>query len=235
MVHRVFTAGNLALFKEGSPFTQDLLPPVPPVSTPHSTEGGPSGGPPSLGPSGGPPSLGPSGGPPSVEPSGGPPSTGPSGAPSSTEPSGGPPSMEPSGGPPSMEPSGGPPSMGLSGGPPSMGPSGGPPSVGPSGGPKGPPLGAWDLGPSTTFTLNAGDILYIPRGMAHSATTGDEPSLHLTITIPTAEFSHGAAFGAEAASAEQQRQECTQQLHNEVIKQLSYQNLVAASQAHGKE
>ncbi|CDJ61885.1 hypothetical protein, conserved [Eimeria maxima] len=27
--------------------------------------------------------------------------------------------------------------------------------------------------------------------MAHSATTDDEPSLHLTITIPTAEFCHG--------------------------------------------
>src|SRR5207253_2896853 len=39
------------------------------------------------------------------------------------------------------------------------------------------------LGPPQEVRLEAGDLLYIPRGHAHEAFTSDQPSLHLTIGI----------------------------------------------------
>jgi hypothetical protein len=46
-----------------------------------------------------------------------------------------------------------------------------------------------DKGPSHEFTLNAGDILYLPHGWPHLAKTPSRSSLHLTLTLtePTAE------------------------------------------------
>ena len=47
--------------------------------------------------------------------------------------------------------------------------------------------GAYDHGETTdSFTLNAGDALYIPRGQMHEAVGGSEgPSLHITVGIIT--------------------------------------------------
>lgn len=46
--------------------------------------------------------------------------------------------------------------------------------------------------PVMEFTMEPHDILYIPRGYLHEAMTVDgEPSLHVTITIPTSDFCWG--------------------------------------------
>lgn len=45
--------------------------------------------------------------------------------------------------------------------------------------------------PVLEFTIEPGDILYMPRGFLHEATTGEEPSLHVTITIPTSDYCWG--------------------------------------------
>lgn len=46
--------------------------------------------------------------------------------------------------------------------------------------------------PLLEFTMEPHDFLYIPRGYLHEAETGDvEPSLHITITIPTSDFCWG--------------------------------------------
>ncbi len=37
--------------------------------------------------------------------------------------------------------------------------------------------------PAATFTLEAGDVLYVPRGFGHEASTDDVPSLHLTTAL----------------------------------------------------
>jgi ribosomal protein L16 Arg81 hydroxylase len=40
------------------------------------------------------------------------------------------------------------------------------------------------LGPPTkTITLDAGDLLYLPRGFVHDALTSDQPSMHLTLGV----------------------------------------------------
>ncbi|KFH04408.1 histone lysine demethylase JmjC NO66 [Toxoplasma gondii VAND] len=44
--------------------------------------------------------------------------------------------------------------------------------------------------PLLEFVLKEGDILYIPRGFPHAAVTTEEPSLHITLTVPTAEFAY---------------------------------------------
>eukprot|EP00658_Telonema_sp_P-2_P069942 TRINITY_DN5947_c0_g1_i3.p1 TRINITY_DN5947_c0_g1~~TRINITY_DN5947_c0_g1_i3.p1 ORF type:complete len:468 (-),score=126.60 TRINITY_DN5947_c0_g1_i3:430-1833(-) len=55
-----------------------------------------------------------------------------------------------------------------------------------------PPLRAEDLGePSISDTLEQGDVLYMPRGYLHEATTSDTTSLHITLAIPTADFAWG--------------------------------------------
>mmetsp|Transcript_67410 Transcript_67410/g.186820 ORF Transcript_67410/g.186820 Transcript_67410/m.186820 type:complete len:432 (+) Transcript_67410:50-1345(+) len=42
------------------------------------------------------------------------------------------------------------------------------------------------------FTMEPHDVLYIPRGFLHEAATGeDEPSLHITVTIPTSDYCWG--------------------------------------------
>eukprot|EP00415_Alexandrium_ostenfeldii_P000671 UN0671 len=42
------------------------------------------------------------------------------------------------------------------------------------------------------FTMEPHDVLYIPRGYLHEASTGeDEPSLHITVTVPTSDYCWG--------------------------------------------
>lgn len=41
------------------------------------------------------------------------------------------------------------------------------------------------------FTMEPGDVLYIPRGFLHQAKTSKEPSLHITITVPTSDYCWG--------------------------------------------
>lgn len=38
-------------------------------------------------------------------------------------------------------------------------------------------------GPLLEFTLNQGDLIYIPRGFVHAAECGSEPSLHITLGV----------------------------------------------------
>ncbi|PFH36361.1 histone lysine demethylase JmjC NO66 [Besnoitia besnoiti] len=44
--------------------------------------------------------------------------------------------------------------------------------------------------PLMELVLREGDVLYIPRGFPHAAETAAEPSLHLTITVPSAEYAY---------------------------------------------
>ncbi|ORV54694.1 cupin [Mycobacterium europaeum] len=44
-------------------------------------------------------------------------------------------------------------------------------------------VGTAGLTSSTDVTLQPGDVLYLPRGQVHSAETGSEPSVHLTIGL----------------------------------------------------
>ena len=41
------------------------------------------------------------------------------------------------------------------------------------------------------FIIREGDVLYIPRGFLHEASTSSEPSLHITLTVPTSDFCWG--------------------------------------------
>jgi len=45
--------------------------------------------------------------------------------------------------------------------------------------------------PVMQFTMEPQDVLYIPRGQLHEAATGDEPSLHITVTVPTSDYCWG--------------------------------------------
>lgn len=45
--------------------------------------------------------------------------------------------------------------------------------------------------PVMEFDMKAHDVLYIPRGFLHEAATGEELSLHVTITIPTSDYCWG--------------------------------------------
>jgi len=45
--------------------------------------------------------------------------------------------------------------------------------------------------PIMSFDMMPGDILYIPRGFLHEATTSSEPSLHITVTMPTSDYCWG--------------------------------------------
>jgi len=45
--------------------------------------------------------------------------------------------------------------------------------------------------PVLEFTMEPQDVLYMPRGQLHEADTGDEPSLHVTITVPTSDYCWG--------------------------------------------
>ncbi|CAE8606078.1 unnamed protein product [Polarella glacialis] len=45
--------------------------------------------------------------------------------------------------------------------------------------------------PLLEFTMEAHDVLYIPRGYLHEAATGEEASLHITFTIPTSDYCWG--------------------------------------------
>lgn len=49
--------------------------------------------------------------------------------------------------------------------------------------------------PILDFTIEAGDILFMPRGFLHEAKTGTEPSLHITITVPTSDYCWGVLLG----------------------------------------
>jgi len=41
------------------------------------------------------------------------------------------------------------------------------------------------------FTIEPHDILFIPRGFLHEASCADEPSLHITVTVPTSDYCWG--------------------------------------------
>jgi len=41
------------------------------------------------------------------------------------------------------------------------------------------------------FTIQPHDVLYIPRGYLHEAATSTEPSLHITLTVPTSDYCWG--------------------------------------------
>jgi hypothetical protein len=60
---------------------------------------------------------------------------------------------------------------------------------------------------SDSFTLNQGDLIYIPRGVVHAAECGSEPSLHITlgVNIRTWEDLLRAAMKALALQDEQLR------------------------------
>eukprot|EP00929_Paragymnodinium_shiwhaense_P067383 TRINITY_DN33925_c0_g1_i1.p1 TRINITY_DN33925_c0_g1~~TRINITY_DN33925_c0_g1_i1.p1 ORF type:complete len:430 (-),score=93.91 TRINITY_DN33925_c0_g1_i1:101-1390(-) len=45
--------------------------------------------------------------------------------------------------------------------------------------------------PIMEFTIEPGDVLYIPRGFLHEAETGTDSSLHVTITVPTSDYCWG--------------------------------------------
>lgn len=45
--------------------------------------------------------------------------------------------------------------------------------------------------PIMSFDMLPGDVLYIPRGFLHEATTSAEPSLHITVTTPTSDYCWG--------------------------------------------
>jgi len=45
--------------------------------------------------------------------------------------------------------------------------------------------------PIMSFDMQAGDVLYIPRGFLHEASTSAEPSLHITVTMPTSDYCWG--------------------------------------------
>lgn len=45
--------------------------------------------------------------------------------------------------------------------------------------------------PIMSFDMQPGDVLYIPRGFLHEAATSTEPSLHITITMPTSDYCWG--------------------------------------------
>ena len=60
-----------------------------------------------------------------------------------------------------------------------------------------PPTAVGDDRVALRATLRAGDVLYIPRGFVHEATTAeDAASLHLTIALPTADWSWAAVAAA---------------------------------------
>lgn len=42
-----------------------------------------------------------------------------------------------------------------------------------------------------SFDMKPGDVLYIPRGFLHEASTTKDPSLHITVTIPTSDYCWG--------------------------------------------
>ncbi|CAE7306547.1 unnamed protein product [Symbiodinium natans] len=47
------------------------------------------------------------------------------------------------------------------------------------------PRSLLDTEPVFEGALNVGDVLYVPRGLVHEAATQDEASLHLTVAVPT--------------------------------------------------
>jgi ribosomal protein L16 Arg81 hydroxylase len=56
--------------------------------------------------------------------------------------------------------------------------------------------------PIQEFDLNAGDLLYLPRGYPHEAFTSDRSSLHITVAVPV--FRWADVLGAALARASQQ-------------------------------
>ena len=70
-------------------------------------------------------------------------------------------------------------------------------------GKHGRPVPASAVAPScaSTVTLVAGDVLYLPRGHVHEAATNDAaPSLHLTIALPSHDWSWASLATAAAAA-----------------------------------
>eukprot|EP00388_Colpodella_angusta_P043605 GDKK01060073.1.p1 GENE.GDKK01060073.1~~GDKK01060073.1.p1 ORF type:complete len:436 (+),score=96.59 GDKK01060073.1:41-1309(+) len=55
-------------------------------------------------------------------------------------------------------------------------------------------------------TLKPGELMYLPRGWLHSATTSDKPSLHVTLTTASSDYNYGA-------NLERVIKECIQPFH----------------------
>lgn len=49
--------------------------------------------------------------------------------------------------------------------------------------------------PIMEFDMEPHDMLFIPRGFLHEAATSDQPSLHITVTVPTSDY----CWGVQAA------------------------------------
>ena len=58
------------------------------------------------------------------------------------------------------------------------------------------------------LTLQTGDVLYIPRGFAHEAATSDSPSLHLTLTVPSHDFTYGGMIVSAVKAALEKEVRC---------------------------
>eukprot|EP00929_Paragymnodinium_shiwhaense_P014612 TRINITY_DN122544_c0_g1_i1.p1 TRINITY_DN122544_c0_g1~~TRINITY_DN122544_c0_g1_i1.p1 ORF type:complete len:519 (-),score=97.07 TRINITY_DN122544_c0_g1_i1:26-1582(-) len=63
--------------------------------------------------------------------------------------------------------------------------------------------------PLVETSLQAGDVLYMPRGFVHEALTGaEEPSLHLTIALATHDWSWSSVTAGALAAAGRTQAEC---------------------------
>jgi len=68
--------------------------------------------------------------------------------------------------------------------------------------------------PVMEFTMEPHDVLYIPRGYLHEASTGDgELSLHITVTVPTSDYCWGVQLVKHLIHKVQSR-EMSPQLHS---------------------
>jgi ribosomal protein L16 Arg81 hydroxylase len=66
------------------------------------------------------------------------------------------------------------------------------------------PLRREDLAavPLLQVELQPGDLLYVPRGFVHEASSvGEAPSLHVTLTVPSHDFTHGRLLSRAIESA----------------------------------
>lgn len=55
------------------------------------------------------------------------------------------------------------------------------------------------IGEATELTLEPHDVLYIPRGVLHEASTSTELSLHVTVTVPTSDYCWGVQLAKHLA------------------------------------
>mmetsp|Transcript_21199 Transcript_21199/g.38698 ORF Transcript_21199/g.38698 Transcript_21199/m.38698 type:complete len:410 (+) Transcript_21199:54-1283(+) len=67
--------------------------------------------------------------------------------------------------------------------------------------------------PTMSFTMEPGDVLYIPRGCLHEATTSAEPSLHITVTVPTSDYCWGVQLARSLTETIHSKQKMPEELH----------------------